>query len=97
MRNGRKGGISRALDAALFEGTILWRGLLGSTVVGEGVAVPHARFQNLGKSVGLLAWLEKAIDYDAIDGKPVDLVCGASGHLRCNACNAGARDIYAGD
>jgi PTS system nitrogen regulatory IIA component len=47
---------------------------LGSTGVGGGVALPHARFQQIGKPIGLLLRLRKAIDFDAVDGEPVDIV-----------------------
>jgi PTS system nitrogen regulatory IIA component len=47
---------------------------LGSTGVGGGVAIPHARFQQATTPFGLLARLKKPIDYDAVDGKPVDIV-----------------------
>ena len=53
---------------------ILKREGLGSTGTGEGIAIPHARFAELKKPLGLLARLRKAIDFDAIDGKPVDIV-----------------------
>jgi hypothetical protein len=39
-----------------------------------GVALPHARIQGLKRSFGILARLNKAIDFEAIDGRPVDLV-----------------------
>jgi PTS system nitrogen regulatory IIA component len=47
---------------------------LGSTGVGNGVALPHARLPNLKAPFGLLARLRHAIDFDAIDGEPVDIV-----------------------
>jgi nitrogen PTS system EIIA component len=47
---------------------------LGSTGVGGGVALPHARFQQVGKPVGLLLRLRWPIDFDAVDGEPVDIV-----------------------
>ena len=50
------------------------REALGSTGVGAGVAVPHARVDGLSAPVGFFARLDRAIDYAAIDGKPVDLV-----------------------
>jgi nitrogen PTS system EIIA component len=48
---------------------------LGSTGVGGGVAIPHARFQQIKKPFAMLARLKKPIDFDAVDGKPVDIVC----------------------
>ena len=50
------------------------REALGSTGVGGGVAIPHARFQSIGKPFGMLVRLKRPIDYDAVDGKPVDLI-----------------------
>lgn len=47
---------------------------LGSTGVGGGVAIPHARFHRVSKPFGMLLRLKKAIDFDAVDGKPVDTV-----------------------
>ncbi|MGO9701194.1 MAG: PTS sugar transporter subunit IIA [Xanthobacteraceae bacterium] len=48
---------------------------LGSTGVGGGVALPHARFHQIDKPFGILLRLRKPIDFDAVDGKPVDTIC----------------------
>jgi len=47
---------------------------LGSTGVGEGVAIPHARVDGLDHVVGVFYRLEKPIEYDSVDRHPVDLV-----------------------
>jgi PTS system nitrogen regulatory IIA component len=47
---------------------------LGSTGVGGGVALPHARFDQVGKPVGVFVRLRKPIAFDAVDGQPVDIV-----------------------
>jgi len=47
---------------------------LGSTGMGGGVAIPHARFHQIRKPCGMVVRLRKPIDFDALDGKPVDLV-----------------------
>lgn len=47
---------------------------LGSTGVGHGVAVPHARIAGLPRLLGLFARLTRPIDFAAIDDQPVDLV-----------------------
>lgn len=47
---------------------------LGPTGVGQGVALPHARLHQLDRVVGLFVRLEKPLDFDAVDRKPVDLV-----------------------
>jgi PTS system nitrogen regulatory IIA component len=47
---------------------------LGSTGLGNGIAIPHARIKGLTGVVGLLATLARPIDFEAVDGEPVDLV-----------------------
>jgi PTS system nitrogen regulatory IIA component len=54
--------------------TLLQREKLGSTAVGNGVAIPHGKLPKLGRLFGLFARLEKPIDFEALDGQPVDLV-----------------------
>lgn len=54
--------------------TILERERLGSTGFGGGVAIPHGKIEGLGKVFGLFARLNGAVDYDALDRQPVDLV-----------------------
>lgn len=56
------------------EQALLKREMLGSTGVGGGIAIPHARLEDLKKPFGLVGLLRKPIDFDAIDGKPVDIV-----------------------
>lgn len=47
---------------------------LGSTGVGGGVALPHARFHQVAKPTGMLVRLRKPIPFDAVDEQPVDIV-----------------------
>ncbi len=47
---------------------------LGSTGLGNGIAIPHARIEGLETVVGLLATLARPIDFEAVDQEPVDLV-----------------------
>lgn len=62
----------------LFEQTVidalLERENLGPTGVGQGVALPHARFAGIEKICGVFLKLEKPMDFDAVDRQPVDLV-----------------------
>jgi PTS system nitrogen regulatory IIA component len=53
---------------------LLKREDLGSTGIGRGVAIPHARLPELHRPFGLLAKLNQPIEFDAIDGQAVDLV-----------------------
>jgi PTS system nitrogen regulatory IIA component len=57
----------------IFE-TLLQRERLGSTGVGNGVAIPHGKLPKLDKLVGLFARMAKPIDFEALDGEPVDLI-----------------------
>jgi PTS system nitrogen regulatory IIA component len=47
---------------------------LGSTGVGNGIAIPHGKLPKLGKLFGLFARLERPVDFEALDSQPVDLV-----------------------
>jgi PTS system nitrogen regulatory IIA component len=54
--------------------TLLQRERLGSTGVGHGIAIPHGKLTRLDRLVGVFAKLDKAVDFDALDEEPVDLV-----------------------
>ncbi|MBM3478608.1 MAG: PTS IIA-like nitrogen regulatory protein PtsN [Alphaproteobacteria bacterium] len=60
-------------ERAIFD-VLLERERLGTTGVGDGVAIPHGKLPNLGKLVGMFARLERPIDFEAIDEQPVDLI-----------------------
>lgn len=75
--------LSHALSAAaegLKQGTVLdalmARERLGSTALGNRVAVPHARIPGLEQAVGAFLKLEEGVEFDAADGQPVDLLFG---------------------
>ena len=53
---------------------ILKREQLGSTGTGGGIAIPHARMAGLGAPFGILARLSNGIDFEAIDGRPIDVI-----------------------
>ena len=53
---------------------ILQRERLGSTGVGNGIAIPHGKMNNLTGITGVFARLENPIDFEALDDQPVDLV-----------------------
>ncbi|HEY0568290.1 MAG TPA: PTS IIA-like nitrogen regulatory protein PtsN [Xanthobacteraceae bacterium] len=53
---------------------LLQREKLGSTGVGNGVAIPHGKLPALSKLFGLFARLERPIEFDALDGRAVDLL-----------------------
>ncbi len=65
--------ITGVSDKRIFE-TLLERERLGTTGVGNGIAIPHGKLADFKRLYGLFARLEKPIDFDAIDEQPVDLV-----------------------
>ena len=62
------------LDASDVVAALTEREKLGSTGVGRGVAIPHARFDGLDRVYGFFTRLEKPVDFDAMDRQPVDLI-----------------------
>jgi len=62
------------LDPNKISEAIAKREALGSTGVGNGVALPHARVSNLKDPYGLLAQLKHSIDFESVDDQPVDIV-----------------------
>lgn len=54
--------------------TILQRERLGSTGVGNGIAIPHGKFAGLGAVTAVFAKLEAPVEFEAVDDQPVDLV-----------------------
>jgi len=49
---------------------------LGPTGVGHGIALPHARLNEIDKIIGIFVRMERPLDYDSVDRQPVDLVFG---------------------
>ena len=60
-------------ERRVFE-TLNERERLGSTGMGQGIAIPHGRISGLSKITGVFARLETPVAYDAVDNQPVDLV-----------------------
>ena len=60
-------------ERAVFE-VLLQREKLGTTAVGYGVAIPHGKLPKLERLFGLFARLDRPIDFEAMDGQPVDLM-----------------------
>lgn len=53
---------------------LIAREKLGSTGIGEGIAIPHSRLQECEDTLGAVFVLDKPVDFDSIDRKPVDIV-----------------------
>ncbi len=60
-------------ERLVFE-TLLQRERLGTTGIGQGISIPHGRIAGLARLVGFFAQLARPVDFDALDGEPVDLV-----------------------
>ena len=60
-------------DRTIFD-VLLQREKLGTTGIGRGIAIPHGKLNQLERLHGVFARLPKAIDFDAIDSQPVDLI-----------------------
>jgi nitrogen PTS system EIIA component len=65
---------SYGLESPRVVEALMERETLGPTGVGHGVALPHARLSSLPRVGGLFIRLERAMDFDAIDRQPVDLI-----------------------
>lgn len=65
--------LTQITERRIFE-TLIERERLGSTGMGQGIAIPHGRIAGLAHIVGLFARLETPVAYEAVDEQPVDLV-----------------------
>jgi nitrogen PTS system EIIA component len=63
-----------AVDQRIIFETLMTREKLGSTGLGQGIAIPHGRIAGLNRVYGLFARLVTPIDFDSVDGNPVDIV-----------------------
>lgn len=60
-------------ERAIFD-VLLERERLGTTGVGNGIAIPHGKLPDLDRLHGLFARLERPVEFDSIDEQPVDLI-----------------------
>ncbi len=56
--------------------SLIERERLGSTGLGHGVAIPHGRLKSLDHATCAFLRLGEGVDFDAADGRPVDMICG---------------------
>lgn len=67
-------GQSETLNTGAVYNALTAREQLGSTGLGKGIAIPHCRVPLCAGIVGSLITLDAAVDFDAIDGRPVDVL-----------------------
>ncbi len=60
-------------ERQIFE-VLLERERLGTTGVGQGIAIPHGKLAKLNHIYGVFARLEQPVDFDSLDERPVDLI-----------------------
>ena len=84
------------IDQASILSSLMCREKLGSTGIGDGIAIPHGRLNELEKVIAVMVTCKPAIEFDAIDNKPVDIFFAlfvpenqAQGHLQTLATIAG--------
>lgn len=70
-------------DMDIFD-ALITRERLGSTSLGHGVALPHSRLANIDTPIAAMITLSDGIDYEAVDGEPVDLLVGLLVPENCN-------------
>lgn len=63
---------------------LVGRERLGSTALGDSVAMPHARIEGIDRSHGAFLRLGNGVDFEASDGKPVDLLFGLLMPMDCS-------------
>lgn len=63
-----------SLDSNQLFNSLIAREKLGSTGFGNGIAIPHCRLSGCDQPLGAILHLESPVDFDAIDGAPVDLL-----------------------
>lgn len=65
---------SESLEPGDVFDALMAREQLGTTGLGDGIAIPHCRVSLCHEPMGMLITLDEGIDFDAVDNKPVDLV-----------------------
>ena len=87
----RASDIAELNERVIFD-VLIERERLGTTGVGNGIAIPHGKLAGLDRLHGLFARLDKPIEFDSIDEQPVDLIflllapeCAGADHLKALA------------
>ena len=70
-----RAGLLSGLAAREIYDTLVQRERLGSTAIGDGIAIPHGKLVKAKSIFGIFARLARPIDFDALDTAPVDLIC----------------------
>lgn len=74
---------SAGLDENEVFTSLVNREKLGSTGLGQGVAIPHGRVRGLDRTIGAFIRLSQGVDYEANDGQPADMIFGLAVPVDC--------------
>ena len=74
---------NRDIDQEEVLNALMSRERMGSTGIGNGIAIPHGRLSNLTRIIAIVVTSNPAIDFDAIDDKPVGKLCMAVAACGC--------------
>ncbi len=72
LARGASQGVPELTPAQAFD-SLVERERLGSTALGQGIAIPHGRITHLKSMVGAFMRVDRGVEFDSIDGEPVDL------------------------
>ena len=67
-------GAALNLSSEIIYRALLAREKLGSTAIGEGIAIPHCRINECAEAAGCLVTLQEPIDFGSVDGRDVDVI-----------------------
>ncbi|MGH6915963.1 MAG: PTS sugar transporter subunit IIA [Geminicoccales bacterium] len=70
----RRSAIVAGIEQQVLLDALTERERLGTTGIGHGIAIPHARLEGLDRLVGLFARLDQPVDFEALDERPSDLI-----------------------
>ena len=68
------GAVQKKVKPKLVE-ILLAREALGSTAIGQGIAIPHGKCDQVTKLTGALGISKKGVDFDSLDGEPAHILC----------------------
>jgi PTS system nitrogen regulatory IIA component len=69
-----RGAAAAGIDQQVLLDALTERERLGTTGIGHGIAIPHARLDGLDRLVGMFVRLDKPVDFEALDEQPSDLI-----------------------
>lgn len=69
-----RGAVAADIEQQVLLDALTERERLGTTGIGHGIAIPHARLDGLGRLIGMFVRLDQPVDFEALDEQPSDLI-----------------------